>query len=393
MKVAIVTAWYPSAPAPYTGAPLFAQMPFLKELAEIRVFCPRSTYPPLKILRPRKYLHRPAANGYDLAGAEARHLTYLTLPFIGRALNGSSCGKAVFDAVREFSPDVILAYNVYPEGYGAVRVGRRLNIPVVLFAIGSDVRYIADSMQKRLAGSALRRAAYVLAVSHELRDRAIDLGASPQASGTILNGCNTNIFRLRDRAEMRRKLAVPPDAKEIVFVGRLLPLKGLRELFDALAIVRRRMRNAELTCIGEGPLGEELAARALQDDLQGAVRFIPQASPEEIAEWMGAADITCLPSYTEGCPNAIVESLACGRAAVGTNVGGIPELLNDSNGIMVRSHDVADLARGVEEAFSRNWDEAAISAASQRSWQEVAEETIDVCREVVASYGTGTRKS
>jgi teichuronic acid biosynthesis glycosyltransferase TuaC len=103
---------------------------------------------------------------------------------------------------------------------------------------------------------------------------------------------------------------------------------------------------------------------------------------------MAAADITCLPSYTEGCPNAIVESLACGRAAVGTDVGGIPELLNASNGILVRSHDVPDLARGIIEALGKQWDEGKIAAASQRSWSEVARETIEVCADVVAGYRT-----
>jgi glycosyltransferase involved in cell wall biosynthesis len=101
---------------------------------------------------------------------------------------------------------------------------------------------------------------------------------------------------------------------------------------------------------------------------------------------MAAADITCLPSYTEGCPNAIVESLACGRAVVGTNVGGIPELVNASNGILVRPHDPADLAQGIAAALARQWDEAAIAAASQRSWGEVARETVEVCAAVVESY-------
>ncbi len=386
MKIAIVTSFFPSAPAPYTGAPLFAQIPWLKELADIRVICPRPAYPPVRFLQPRKYLYRHAAKGYDLAGAEAEHIPFFTLPLISRAMNGFLVGRAVLGPVRRFAPDVILAYTIYPDGYGALRVGRRLRIPVVLCGIGSDVRYIADSVQKRLAGSALRRADYVLTVSHELRERALDLGASPERSRAILNGCNTSIFRPWDRAAARLKLGVDPNGKQIVFVGRLLALKGLRELFEAIAIARRDSPSLELTCIGEGPLGEELAARASQQDLAGAVRFIPAAAPAEIADWMAAADITCLPSYTEGCPNAIVESLACGRAVVGTNVGGIPELVNASNGVLVRPHDPTDLARGIAEALSRNWDEAAIAAASQRSWGAVARETVDVCLAVAEHY-------
>jgi glycosyltransferase involved in cell wall biosynthesis len=387
VKVAIVTSFFPSAPSPYTGVPLFAQIPFLRELADVQVFCPRSMYPPLRFLQPRKHLYRHPSNGYNIAGADAKHIAYFTLPVIGRAFNGYLGGRAIFDSVREFAPDVILAYMVYPDGYGALDVGRRLGIPVVLFAIGSDVRYVADSVQRRLVRSALQRADFVLAVSHELLERAIDLGASRERSQAILNGCDTSIFRPMDRAQTRLKLGVTPEAREIVFVGRLVPLKGLRETLDALAIVRRQWLSVEFTCIGEGPLGAALAARAAQEDLRGAVRFISDATPSQIAEWMAVADITCLASYTEGCPNVVVESLACGRPVVGTNVGGIPELVNSSNGVLVLPHDPADLARGIGEALRRQWDEAGIAAASKRSWAEVARETIDVCRDVRTGIG------
>ena len=373
MRVAVVTSFYPSAASPYTGVPIFAQMPFLRDLAEIRVICPRVTYPPVRFLQPRSFIYKPPSGGYD-----AVHIPYYTLPVVGRALNGWLSGRAVVDAVKEFAPDVILSYMIYPDGYGALDVGRRLGIPVVLFAIGSDVRYVADSVQRRLVRSALRRADYVLTVSNELRERAIDLGADAKRSRAILNGCNTSIFRPLDRAEMRRKLGVGPDVREIVFVGRLVPLKGLRELFDALPIVRQTWPSLEFACIGEGPMEAELKARA-----DGSVRFIPAATPAEIAEWMGASDITCLPSYSEGCPNAVVESLACGRAVVSTNVGGIPELVNASNGVLVSPKDPADLARGLLEALGKSWDERAIAAASERSWGEVAQETIEVCRSVI----------
>jgi glycosyltransferase involved in cell wall biosynthesis len=382
MKVAIVSSFFPSAPSPYTGVPLFAQIPWLRELAEIRVFCPRAAYPPLRFLQPRKHLYRHAANGYDLPGVDAEHIPFHTLPVVGRALNGFLGGRAVFRAVADFQPDVILAYMVYPDGYGALSTGKRLGIPVVLFAIGSDVRYVADRVQQRLVSSALRRADYVLSVSHELLERALERGARADRSKAILNGCDTSIFRPMDRAEWRVTLGVQAETKAIVFVGRLVPLKGLRELLEALAAVRQQYPTVELTCIGEGPLESELRARAGRNDLAGAVRFIPAATPAQIAGWMAAANITCLPSYSEGCPNAVVESLACGRAVVATDVGGIPELVNASNGVLVAAHSPADLARGLMEALAREWDEAQIASVSQRSWKDVAKETIDVCRSV-----------
>jgi glycosyltransferase involved in cell wall biosynthesis len=239
--------------------------------------------------------------------------------------------------------------------------------------------------------SALRRADYVLTVSHELRDRAIDLGADPQRSLAILNGCDTSTFRPGDRAMSRSKLNVPQDREEMVYVGRLVPLKGLRELFEALAIVRKKRPLVELTCIGEGPLETELRERAGRPDLEGAIRFVPAAKPDVVTEWMAAATITCLASYSEGCPNVVIESLACGRAVVASKVGGVPELVNGSNGVLIEPHDVDSLARGLTEALERNWDEAAIAAAAQRSWLEVARATVSVCEQVVHGFRTGNR--
>jgi teichuronic acid biosynthesis glycosyltransferase TuaC len=168
-----------------------------------------------------------------------------------------------------------------------------------------------------------------------------------------------------------------------VYVGRLVPLKGLRELFEALAIVRKTRPSVELTCIGEGPLEAALRERSARPDLAGAVRFVPPSKPGVVAEWMAAANLTCLASYSEGCPNVVIESLACGRAVVASNVGGVPELVNSSNGVLIQPHDINDLARGLIEALERHWDEPAIAAAAQRSWMEVARATISVCEQVV----------
>ena len=383
MKIAIVSAFFPSAPAPAIGVPLLAQIPYLKKLADVQVICPRATYPPIRFFQPRRHLYRHASSGYDLPGADAIHVPFKTFPVIGRALNGYLMGCAVLEEVRKFGPDIIIGYTVYPDGYGALWVGRKLGIPVVLVAIGSDVRYVADRVQLRLVKSALRRADFVLTVSHELRARAIELGADPQRSQAILNGCDTGIFRLMDRVIARKKLGVSIEREEIVFVGRLVPLKGLRELMEALAIVRKSRLNVELTLIGEGPLEAELRERASKPDLSGAVRFVPAARPEIVAEWMAAANITCLASYSEGCPNVVIESLACGRAVVASKVGGVPELVNLSNGVLIQPHDVPDLARGLNEALERRWDENAIAAAAQRSWMDVAEATVAVCQKVI----------
>jgi glycosyltransferase involved in cell wall biosynthesis len=97
---------------------------------------------------------------------------------------------------------------------------------------------------------------------------------------------------------------------------------------------------------------------------------------------MRAADIFCLPSYTEGCPNVVVEALACGRPIVATKVGGIPELVRPASGILVPPRDSAALREALQLALSKPWDSVEIARTSTRSWETVSAETWAVCRKL-----------
>ena len=100
---------------------------------------------------------------------------------------------------------------------------------------------------------------------------------------------------------------------------------------------------------------------------------------------MRAADVFCLPSYSEGCPNVVVEALACGRPVVATKVGGIPELVRDGCGILIAPRDAAELRGALDQALSARWDREEIARTSARSWASVAAETMAVCRSVCKS--------
>jgi glycosyltransferase involved in cell wall biosynthesis len=91
-----------------------------------------------------------------------------------------------------------------------------------------------------------------------------------------------------------------------------------------------------------------------------------------------------LPSYSEGCPNVVVEALTCGRPIVATPVGGIPELVDDSCAVLAPSRDPVALAQALATALGRDWDERSIAARSGRSWDDVARETFDVCQMLLA---------
>jgi glycosyltransferase involved in cell wall biosynthesis len=113
--------------------------------------------------------------------------------------------------------------------------------------------------------------------------------------------------------------------------------------------------------------------------IESRVRFTGSLAPSEVARWLGAADVFCLPSLSEGSPNAMVEALCSGRPAVASNVGGIPELISEESGILAPPSNPPALAEALREAFTRSWDQAAIGNMYRRTWDDMARDTYEVC--------------
>lgn len=354
---------------------------------EIQAFCPLATYP--SILKPRNFSSVRADPDYSPPDIPARYIEYPALPLLSRPLNGAVAARYVLPHLRRFQPDLILSYYVYPDGYAALSAGKRLGVPVILGAIGSDINRIPDRVSESLTRKALREASSVITVSEHLRAGAIQLGASPERTRAIRNGCDTRVFCHANRAEARIELGLAQDSEIVVFVGLLASTKGVRELMEAMIRLVPSRPNLQLFLIGEGPAQGSLQEQAAGAGIAEHVHFLGRRSSMEIARWHAASNLFCLPSYAEGCPNAVIEALSCGRPVVATSVGGIPELINKDNGVLCSARDAEALAKALIEALDRQWDEPGIASASQRGWEQVAKETWEVCCGVLDGSRSG----
>jgi teichuronic acid biosynthesis glycosyltransferase TuaC len=383
LRIAIVTHWFPSSSQPHRGRPIYEISRALGKMADVRVFCMDPGYPRYRFMQPRTFVSRDAESDYSLSGVTVEYLRYPALPVITRPLNGYNCGRALLRRLRSFRPDLVVGYDVYPEGFAAVAAAQKLRIPVIVGALGSDVLRDRGYCVGKLTSQTIRKATFVLTVSDNLRERVMKFGISPDRCRTIHNGCDFKIFKPSSRETARHELKVDPSAEVVVFIGRLVPLKGLRELLEAAATLTPSRSRLRIVCIGEGPMDRELRIRAAQPDLKGHVSFAFGADPDEIARWLTAANVFCLASHSEGCPNVVIEALSCGLPVVASDVGGIPELLNSRCGILVPPGDVRQLAQGLSRALDHPWDREEIAKCSQRSWDTVASETYQVCHSVV----------
>lgn len=377
LRLAVVTSHFPIRAQPHRGQRVYQTLRAMKSWMDIQVFCPLATYP--SFLQPHKFPYVRADLSYSPPDVPAQYIEYPALPLLSRPFNGLVAARYVLPYLERFQPDLIVSYYVYPDGYAALSAGRRLGVPVILGAIGSDINRIPDPITALLTRKALRGASFVLTVSEQLRAQAIRLGASPERTRAVRNGCDTSIFRLSNRAEARVELGLQEESEIVVFVGWLAPTKGLTELLAAMIRLVPSRPRLQLFCVGEGALRAKLEAQAAQAGIARQIHFLGHRSSSEIARWLAAANVFCLPSYAEGCPNAVIEALACGRPVIATRVGGIPELVDTHSGILIPPRDGAALAVALEEAFSRQWDEPGISRTSQRGWDQVAMDTYDVC--------------
>lgn len=378
MRILVVTSQFPIAGEPTRGRPLLQTVRELARLAEVRVVSPVATYP--RWARPRSYLFREADAAWRVEGCEVEYLSYPALPALTRPLNGWSCARTLAAPLRRFAPHVVLAYWLYPDAFGAMRAARDAAVPLVAGARGSDLR-VRDPVSRLLTRPVLHGAQRVLVVSEDLgRVASARYGADPARIRVVPNGCDAAIFHPRDRARARSALDVGDDARLVLYVGRLVAEKGLRELLDAACILSRQDPRVELALVGDGPLRPELDSRiaALQAP---RVRLVGPQAPAQVAQWMAAADVVALPSYSEGHPNVLVEALACGRPVVGTRVGGIPEVVDAACGRLVPPRDAAALAEALRETLAGDWDEALLAARFSRSWARVAEDTLRACEE------------
>jgi glycosyltransferase involved in cell wall biosynthesis len=308
------------------------------------------------------------------------HPRYPLVPSVSMPLHGLMMAAGSYRVMRRLvrftRVDCIDAHYVYPDGFAALILGRLLGVPVVVSARGTDINLFPSFPSIRpLIRWTLQRAAGVIAVSGALRERIQTLGIPAERVRVIPNGIDPGRFSMIERVLARQRLGLPTTAKVIVAVGSLTESKRHDVLLAAAATIAPRVPSLAVYIIGEGPLRSRLEAHLSRLGLEGHAHLVGARPNEELALWFNAADISCLPSSSEGWPNVVSESIACGTPVVARNVGGIPEIISSPGlGVLVESGTAA-LADALEAALHRPWDRSMIARQGlERTWDTVAAE-------------------
>ena len=162
---------------------------------------------------------------------------------------------------------------------------------------------------------------------------------------TLPNAVDTDRFRPDPaaRARLRAELDLAPDGPVFATLGVLRPGKAVGDLLEAAATVLETSPDASFLVIGDGPERERLIRQAEQLGLAARVRFT--GTRLDVAAVLAAADVYVHPSHAEALPTSVLEAMAVGLAVVATEVGGVPEIVQDQRtGLLVKPGRPRDLA-------------------------------------------------
>jgi len=238
--------------------------------------------------------------------------------------------------------DILHCHAAYPQGYIGASFKKIFKTPLVITSYGDLVkgeRVREDALLAKRARKALKLADAVTAVSHFMKDESIEAGASEETTYDIPNGVHLKDFRSEDKFVF--------DKPYLFSMGIIRKVKGFDILIRAFQEVKRVHPELSLFIAGVGKELESL--KKLTDDLnlQDSIHFLGFLSDQEKIKMLkGCEFYVCSAIREEPFSNSTLEAFASGKTVVASNVGGVPDLVEDQiTGLLVPPGDPQLLAR------------------------------------------------
>ncbi|HVA55833.1 MAG TPA: glycosyltransferase [Gammaproteobacteria bacterium] len=388
----MLTESFPTPEHPGRGIFIREQVKALSQTHAVTVLFPRPTLPGIRSssLEPRaealdsNHPDRPAAAG------PAPRLSILRPGYFyvprNRSIRVHQLARLLRRTLGEvLEPfDIVHAHWLAPAGAAAVLGTAGLNIPVVVTAHAGDIyRDLRHAKHVRVAQQVAKQASRIIAVADYFREPLARVGAAPEKLSVIHNGVDLNVFVPGDRDKARAELQLPAGVPLYLYIGNLEEAKGAADLVETF--FAHAPAAAMLVVTGTGPLWGRFARRAAAS---GGRMILRGWQPHEaVARYLTAADCFVLPSYAEGNPVTVLESLCCGRPVIGSSIPAIAPLIEEGkSGLLISPGDIPALGLAMRILPKMQWDAVAIArqAAVRYGWSAVAARISEVYAEAVA---------
>jgi glycosyltransferase involved in cell wall biosynthesis len=277
--------------------------------------------------------------------------------------------------IKDWRPDLLDAHFVWPDGVAVAALGREFGIPYTITLRGKLYECLKVTSQREQCAAALRNAAKVISVSRLLAGEAEKMGVSHDRVKIIPNGVDRDFFHPRDKLACRKKLGLPEKARLIVTVAHLGHRKGHHEVIRAFAGLPGDVRLVLVGGAAQGGTPEIIRSIAAKAGVEKRLILTGPKPYHSIPLYFSAADVSVLASYREGCPNVVLESLACGTPVVASDVGAVPDILREpEGGRIVPPRQIEPLRYALDMVLKENWNpETVVQLSGVKSWDEVAD--------------------
>jgi glycosyltransferase involved in cell wall biosynthesis len=290
---------------------------------------------------------------------------------------------SIKNALRSFKPDILHAHHASSYGF----LGALQNFhPFVVSVWGYDVLLFPQKspLHRLVIKYTLHQADKITATSNALAKSVADLvGRTPEI---IPFGVDKNFLRV-NRDYNKRDLVIG-------IIKDLKPVYGIDVLIKAFAGLVNKGYPVKLLIVGEGKLKGKFVNLCQQLNIQNYVTFKSRVPHSEVIDLLKRIDIFVIPSYSEGFGVAAVEAMATGLPVVASNVGGLPEVIDDGKtGILVKPGDVEALKRALEyyilskDARINHGQRAREKVEAFYDWQKNAEAMNRLYREIFSERG------
>lgn len=295
----------------------------------------------------------------------------LKIPFWRERVMTRAMADRLEAVAREFAPQLIHAHSPLFNGQAALRVGRKLGIPVV-YEIRAfweddavDKKKIAEDgfvyrQVRRLETEVVRGADRVVCICEGLRQDLMGRGIPEEKITVVKNGVEVETFDPRPAdPELAASLGLT-GRRVIGFIGSFFFYEGLPFLVEAVAELRRQRDDFALLLIGSGEDLEPVRAAIARAGLDDVVKCPGRVPHEKIQDYYALIDVFCYPRHSKRLTETVtplkpLEAMAMERSCIGSDVGGIRELFEECGvGRTFRAGDRADLVRLLGETLDRS---------------------------------------